>query len=156
MVEDLYRSHAEELTAALALTLNDRASAEDLVHETFLLAMQRQDELQHHPNARAWLFRTGYNLARNRWRLLLRRRHAVALQHPVLEQHEWESVIDLRESLRRLSPRQREAVILYYYLDFSVSDISEMLGCSAGSVKTYLSRGRDALDRMLRPGEASQ
>ncbi len=156
LVDDLYPEHAAALTAALALSTNDRQAAEDLVHEVFERAMSKQEELRDHPNPRAWLFRTGYNIASNRWKLLLRRRHAVAQQHPVLPEPQWEEVLDLRHALQRLSGRQREAVVLHYYLGFRVEEIASMLGCAEGSVKSHLSRGRSQLNQFLTPTEVTR
>lgn len=155
-VDALYKEHAAELTAALALSTNDRAAAEDLAHETFLRAMEREESLRAHPNPRAWLFTTGYNLARNRWRLLTRRRHAVARERPVLDPATWAESVDLRDSLGKLSSRQRDAVVLHHYLGFSVGEIAEMLGCAEGTVKSHLYRGREALEALLSPKEATQ
>ncbi len=62
-IDELYREHSAELTAALAVSTNDQQAAEDLAHEVFVRAMDKQDHLLEHPNPRAWLFRTGYNLA---------------------------------------------------------------------------------------------
>ena len=155
-VDALYREHAAALTAALALSTGDRQAAEDLAHEVFVRALDREDELRGHPNPKAWLFATGYNLTRNRWRLLTRRRHKVAQERPVLSAQAWAESLDLRDGLRKLSPRQCDAVILHHYLGFEVEEVAEMLGCSEGSVKSHLYRGRQALDALLRPKEATQ
>ncbi len=48
----LYREHSAELTAALAVSTNDRQAAEDLAHEVFVRAMDKQDHLLEHPNPR--------------------------------------------------------------------------------------------------------
>ena len=153
-VDALYRQHAAELSVALALSTNDKGAAEDLVHETFVLAMVRQEQLRDHPEPRAWLFRTGYNLARNRRKLLLRRRHAVAQAHPVVSDRWWTDVIDLRDSLRKLSRRQRDVIILHCYFGFSLDETSSVLGCGIGSAKTHLHRGRLILNELLNPAEA--
>lgn len=132
----------------LALITDDRQAAEDLVHEVFVRAVARGEYLGMHPDPEGWLFRTGYNLARGRWRLL-RRRHAVAQQHPMLPEREWEELVDLRESLGRLSPAHREAIILHHYLGYTVEDMASLLGCAEGTVKSRLHRGRSALAHLL-------
>ncbi len=152
-IDALYRQHSAELTAALAVSTNDRQAAEDLAHEVYVRAMDQQEQLLRHPNPRAWLFRTGYNLAGNRWKLLTRRRHKARQEHPILSTQTWDDSIDLRESLQRLSRRQRDAVILHYYLGFTAEEIGEMLGCAEGSIRSHLHRGRAALDQMLAPQE---
>ena len=113
-IDALYREHSAELTATLAVSTNDRQAAEDLAHEVFVRAMDKQAHLMEHPNPRAWLFRTGYNLAANRWKLLTRRRHKVRREMPILSTETWDDSVDLRNSLQRLSRRQRDAVILHY------------------------------------------
>ena len=51
----------------------------------------------------------------------------------------------LREALRALPARQREAVVLRHWLDLSEQQCAEALGCSVGTVKSLASRGRAAL-----------
>ena len=46
-----------------------------------------------------------------------------------------------RASLRNLPRRQRDCVVLRYYLDLSVDEIADTLGVSRNSVKTHLTRG---------------
>ena len=53
------------------------------------------------------------------------------------------------QTVRRLPPRQAQAVALYYLEDYSVREIAEVLDCSEGTVKTHLSRARDAVARQL-------
>ena len=155
LVEGLYAAHAAELTAALALSVRDRWAAEDLAHEVFVLALAEERRLRDHPNPRAWLFRTGYNLARNRRSLLWRRRHKVARQAPVLSDEGWGELLDLRAAMRALSPRQRDAITLHCYLGLGVEDTAELLGCGVGTAKTHQHRGRATLDQLLRPKEAT-
>ena len=51
----------------------------------------------------------------------------------------------LREALRALPARQREAVVLRHWLDLSEQQCADELGCSVGTVKSLASRGRAAL-----------
>lgn len=155
LVEQLYRQHAPRMAVALALVTDDRQAAEDLVHEVFVLAIDRAEHLRGHPDPVGWLYRTGYNLARGRWRLLWRRRHAVARAHPMLPEREWEELLDLRESLRRLGAPQREVIVLHHYLGYSVEEVAAMLGCAVGTVKSRLHRGRSALNKSLGMEEAN-
>ncbi len=55
-------------------------------------------------------------------------------------EHAW-----LESALRRLSKRQRAAVVLAYLEDQSVAEIAELLGCSPSAAKTHLARGREVL-----------
>jgi RNA polymerase sigma factor (sigma-70 family) len=52
-------------------------------------------------------------------------------------------------AIRRLPPRQREAVVLRYYLDMTEDQAAQAMGVSRGTVKSATSRGLAALARML-------
>jgi RNA polymerase sigma factor (sigma-70 family) len=52
-------------------------------------------------------------------------------------------------ALRRLPPRQREVLVLRFYLDVPESEIARSMGISQGKVKSATSRGLAALGRLL-------
>jgi RNA polymerase sigma-70 factor (sigma-E family) len=51
----------------------------------------------------------------------------------------------LLDLLSGLPPKRRAAVVLRLYLDLSVEETAEILGCSAGTVKSQTARGLDTL-----------
>ncbi|MGX7148441.1 sigma-70 family RNA polymerase sigma factor [Enterococcus ureasiticus] len=57
--------------------------------------------------------------------------------------------IDVLEAVTSLEDKYRLILQLFYYQDFSVKEISELLNMPEGTVKTNLKRGRDALKKNL-------
>ena len=55
----------------------------------------------------------------------------------------------VRRAIRGLPQRQRQVIVLRYYLDMSEAEIAETLNVSAGSVKRHASRGLAALARAM-------
>jgi RNA polymerase sigma-70 factor (ECF subfamily) len=53
--------------------------------------------------------------------------------------------LDLERAVAALSPRQRTAVDLYYFVDLDVATIAAVMGCAPGTVKATLSQARDRL-----------
>ena len=58
--------------------------------------------------------------------------------------------LTLRQAVDRLEHDYRAVVVLFYYDDMSIKDISNILGVSQGAVKTRLSRARAKLLTMLK------
>ena len=54
-------------------------------------------------------------------------------------------------ALRSLSPRQREAVVLRYYLDLSEDQVASAMHISRGAVKSHTARAKAALRSVLEP-----
>ncbi|WP_214320060.1 sigma-70 family RNA polymerase sigma factor [Nonomuraea sediminis] len=130
---------------------------EDIAQEAFARLTTRS--LRDDGAALGYLRATVCNLTRNRLRHLrlvrLRRpdppEHARSSEHAVLvaEEHR-----ELLAALDRLPRRQREALVLRYWLDLSEREIAQAMGVSSGSVKTHASRGLAALGKALKEEDA--
>lgn len=62
-----------------------------------------------------------------------------------------DAVLDVREALAAVPPRQRATLVLRFYCDLDVEQAAAVLGCSPGTVKSQTSKGLAALRRMLEP-----
>jgi RNA polymerase sigma factor (sigma-70 family) len=129
--------------------VGDRRLAEDLVAEGFARAWASWPRVSKHPAPKAWVLRTALNLRVSWWR---RRRREIPLVGAD-RVPSWESPegIDpsLMAALNRLSPRQREVIVLRYLLDLDTNSTAAVLGIAAGTVTAHLSRAADALQREL-------
>ena len=137
---------------AYALTANI-ADAQDIAQEAFARAWQRWDSVRKHDSPEAWVRRVATNLATSRFR---RDRTARAAARQLLAADVPEispDTVALVDALRKLPERQRVVLVLHYLADLPVGQIATELHCPAGSVKAWLSRGRDALAALLDSGE---
>ena len=62
----------------------------------------------------------------------------------------------MRAALAALPPRQRATLVLRFYCDLNVNQTAELLGCSAGTVKSQTAKGIDALRGRLGPAHDLQ
>ena len=60
-----------------------------------------------------------------------------------------DAALDVRSALAGLPPGQRAALVLRFYCDLSVEQSAEVLGCTAGTVKSQTAKGLDSLRRAL-------
>jgi RNA polymerase sigma-70 factor (sigma-E family) len=149
-VAELFRAHHVSLLRLALLMLGDRTSAEDIVQDVYTRLQRR---LRKQPDPPADLPAYARAAVLNACRTLLRRR---ALTRRFVEPPEpvWSAENDaliaedrrrVLRALSRLAPRQREAIILRYYLDLTQAEIAASMGISPGTVKSTLSRGLTAL-----------
>ncbi len=64
-----------------------------------------------------------------------------------------DDAIDVNAALADLPPRQRATLVLRFYCDQTVDQVAEVLGCSAGTVKSQTSKGLGSLRLALLPAD---
>lgn len=138
-----YEEHATTLVRYLAKLTGDREVAAELTQETFVRALRSEPVLPNAAAARAWVFRTATNLARNE----LRRRRILAFvpftgSEPAARGAFDTTADQVRAALRSLPFDQSATLLLHYYGGFQRSEIAQMHGVSEETVKSRLARGR--------------
>jgi RNA polymerase sigma-70 factor (ECF subfamily) len=148
-LEDVFNASYRRLVVQLYGVVGDRAEAEDVVQEAFVRAAAAGRRFTVTANPEAWLRTTAINLHRSRWRKLrnfsrIQQRLAAPQDVPGLDAR-----LDVIQALRSLPVEQREVVALHHLADLPVAEIATELGLPQGTVKSRLSRGREALARAL-------
>jgi RNA polymerase sigma-70 factor (sigma-E family) len=149
----LYREHALRLTRLALVLTQDRQAAEDVVQEAFCGLYRRwahlSDPAKSLPYVRSAVLNGCRTVIRRRSRhdgRLAAEPAAASAEHDALLGEEHRAVI---QGVRKLPPRQREALVLRYFMDLDVAEIAQSMGISPGTVKSTLSRGIAALGLML-------
>jgi RNA polymerase sigma-70 factor (sigma-E family) len=143
---ELYEREFPAVFRAAYLMSGDRGLAEEATQEAFARALARWGRLRSQPWAGGWVTTTALNTAR---RHLRRRRPTMPTNTKTSPDEDDTTRLDVHAAVRRLPARQQEAVVLYYLLDMPVADTAAAMGCDQGTVKTHLSRAREALLRAL-------
>jgi RNA polymerase sigma-70 factor (sigma-E family) len=150
-LRDFVHREYPRLVAAVALITGSRAAAEDVVQEALVRAWQLSARGERIDSLAAWTRTVSLNLARSglrRVRAELRAKQRIAAG--IIRQGEPSGVrVDIRRALRRLPRRQREAIVLRYYLDLDVAEVAAAMGTPVGTVKSLLSRARSSLGEAL-------
>ena len=141
-IEALYRQEADKMWRALFAFSADAEIASDAVAEAFAQAIRRGSAIR---DPRAWVWKSGFRIASGE---LKRHSHNV---HMIPDSSYLDPEVDteLLAALAQLPDGQRAAVVLHYYADAPVREISRRTGMSQLSVRANLSRGRKRLKLLL-------
>jgi RNA polymerase sigma-70 factor (sigma-E family) len=152
----LYQVHAVGLIRLAVVMLGDRPAAEDVVQEAFYGLYRRWARLTDTEKALSYVRSSILNGCRSELRRRIRNERrarsgpqaadAASAEQAVLigEEHR-----DVLAALRRLPRRQREVLVLRFYLELSEAEIADSMGISRGTVKSTTSRALAALGRLL-------
>ncbi|NBE85328.1 RNA polymerase sigma factor [Micromonospora rubida] len=155
-LEGMYRRYADRLYTYARTMLREPEAVADAVHEAFLTASQRIDQLREPDRLRSWL----YAIVRNECLRQLRERSRSLpfeeADEPVADTVDpatgvnAEQVRDLvHAAAAALNPGDREVVHLAIRHDLSSADIGAALGVPANHAHARLSRARTQLERAL-------
>lgn len=153
----LYRRHYRALAGYVYRRTGDVHATEDLVSDVFLTALRTLPRFRYRGvPVRFWLLRIATN-AVNRWARRRRRRAVVSLDEAALEGVGAETAptdgeVDQERAslaLLSLSPKFQSVLSLHYLEGLSIREVGTILGCRDGTVKSRLSRARDALREAL-------
>jgi RNA polymerase sigma-70 factor (sigma-E family) len=155
-VTALYQAHAVGLIRLAVVMLGDRPAAEDVVQEAFAGLYRRWRHLADPDRALGYVRSSVLNGCRSRLRARLRDLRLAAVGQAAPDAASAEETVLIGEehaavlaALRRLPDRQREALVLRYYLDLSEAEIAASMGIGRGTVKSTTSRALAALGRLL-------
>lgn len=147
--------HELEALRIAQLILRDRPAAEEVVQEAFLQAFRRIRGFESGRPFAPWFLKMVANEALKR----ARRRREIPYgidppaprdgSDPALLIEEAETAEAVAAALDELSPGQRTAIVLRYYLGLSESEMAEHLGRSPGTVKWRLHVARERLRKLL-------
>ena len=141
-IEALYRQEADKLWRSLYAFSADAEIASDAVAESFAQAIRRGSAIR---DPRAWIWKSGFRIAAGE----LKRRSRNVYLVPDSTYFDQETDTELLAALAQLPDGQRAAVVLHYYADAPVREISRRTGMSQLSVRANLSRGRKRLKLLL-------
>lgn len=147
-VEVAYAAYAPRLVRHLQRLTGNHATAEDLMHDTFVKALRHWDHVSTVTSVYAWLARIATNTAYDMFRRRSQRdttplteAHAATLVAPSAAFPVEDGEL-LWLALDQLPAYYRAPLLLHGYAGYSIRDIAALTGCKEGTVKSRLKRGR--------------
>lgn len=156
-IAQLYQLSQPRLRQAISTLVRDSYDVEDIIQDSFLLAMDRLEQLQQPAAFMDWITQIAINQSKN----YLAKKQPLRFtdiadeegrlperftqsQAPPIEANleRGEIAATLNKILSTLSASERSVICMYYYDQFSVREIAEKLCVSSSSVRVLMHRGR--------------
>lgn len=151
-VQELFEKYQDNLYIIAFNVCKNAEDAKDVVQDTFIQYYSAKKEFDDEQHIRAWLIRVAINKAKNMNNTFWRRNKMSLEDYMETLAFETPESEELFETVMHLPEKYRIAIHLFYYEDYSVHEIADILKLSESNVKVRLSRGRSLLKEKLQEG----
>lgn len=128
--------------------LKNKHDAEDALQNAFLKLWKSKIEFNDDLGIDKWLIKVLVNDCKNFFNLSFRQNKSIEEVYDVSTCDKYFNV-DLYNAVMSLNKKERLCVILFYYDDLTISDISKVTGIKESTVKSLLKRSRNKLKLKL-------
>ncbi|MCR2823610.1 sigma-70 family RNA polymerase sigma factor [Lederbergia panacisoli] len=160
LLHKLMLKYGSELKRIAYLYVNDQVECEDIIQEVFISCYENLAKFRHEASYKTWLIRITINKCkdyRKRWSFknLIYKPKTYSLntsqssENVYFQQQHSSEII---EQIASLSGKYKEVIILYYYQEMNMREISDVLNISINTVKSRLLRGKEVLQNKLEMG----
>lgn len=161
-IEILVRQYETGVFRLALSIVGDQAEASEITQETFLAALRALRTYQEKQSFRAWLYTIALNLSRShlRKRKVIERLRATLTNIFRIETQKQaspeETIIEnekeaaLWKCLNELDEKYRTVVVLRYFHELPIAEISEILSVNEGTIHSRLHNARERLRRALK------
>jgi RNA polymerase sigma-70 factor, ECF subfamily len=139
--------------------VQDKALAEDLTQEVFLTVFLKLASFNQDSSLKTWITRIAINKCKDHLRTsYFKKTWVSSVVHGFLKDSKpsaEEECVEksmgkgLLQAVTSLPVKYRESIVLYYYQEFSIKEISGLLGLNEATIKSRLKRGREKLKMMI-------
>lgn len=151
----LMDAYGDYLKKTAYIMVNDQQLAEDLVQETFFSFYRSYNRFRNESSYKTYL----YSILMNQIKMYRRKKIPLVTFAPISTDYGFVTfeeqiiqVMDLNNAVRSLKYKYTEIIVLYYFNDLKIKDISELLGITQSSVKMRLKRAKEQLFINLKGG----
>ena len=147
--EKIVRQYADMIYRIALHDLKNPTDAEDIFQEVCMALLTKNAPLYDDVHIKHWLIRVTINKCSNFKKSLWQSRIDSIDDHTELTAPETQLVM---EELNKLPPHYRNIIYLYYYEEYTVPEIAEILSKSKNTINSQLQRARKKLKKILEEG----
>ncbi|HHY21728.1 MAG TPA: sigma-70 family RNA polymerase sigma factor [Bacilli bacterium] len=153
-IDELIDLYSDDLLRLIFSYVHNKATAEDLLQEVFVKCYKQISSFRGEANIKTWLYRIAVNQCKDylkswhvrkvmlheKWNQFVHKSRENELEKTVLQLTEKEVLANV---VMTLPMKYREIIYLFFYEDYSITEISEIISVNPNTVKTRLKRGKE-------------
>ncbi|UOQ44434.1 sigma-70 family RNA polymerase sigma factor [Halobacillus salinarum] len=160
LIEQWVRDYGHDLKWLAYSYVKDHSIAEDITQEVFIKAYQKYSSFNQNSSVKTWLFKITINLCKDHlkssyFRRVVKKGADLFRSLPASDESPEQYVIgrsddeELLNHVLQLENKYREIIVLYYFEEFQIKELAQVLNLSQNTVKTRLRRARQLLQEQL-------
>lgn len=127
--------------------MKNLSDAEDITQEVFIKLLEKRPDFKNGTHEKSWLIRVAINLSKDKLKSSYFK-NTTSLEDDFVDTTQEDT--DVIQAVLSLPLKYRSIVFLYYYENYSISEISNILNIKESTVGSQLSRGRKLLKSILK------
>lgn len=149
---DLFADECASVTRTVYLIVQDEGRAEEITQDAFVQLFRNWRKVADYDRPGAWVRQVAIRRAINAVNRERRLAAALARWLPTLE-----PVVpagpdvsaEVMSAIASLAPKQRAALVLFYFEDRPVDEVAELLDCAPSTAGVHLHRARERMAQLL-------
>lgn len=156
LVKNWMDEYGDSLTKAVTLLTGDEHTAQDIVQDVFVSVICSSSPFRGESKPYSYLYRIALNkISRYRKKRKYHNEFSDTVKgdhtfSPEIVNEKSDDLMHVRTSVASLSPKLQAVIVLFYFNDYSIADISACLSIPEGTVKSRLSRAKIKLETLLK------
>lgn len=153
-IEHIIEKYGNTIYRAACIQVKSRAQADDIYQDVCMKLLRLKSPIEGEEHLKAWLLKATNDCCKDYWKSAWYRK--VTVDHQLVkekrETYEENTGGYLTECMQRLSGKYRMILHLYYYEEYSIREIADLLHMKENTVASRLSRGREKLKQIFEKG----
>ncbi len=153
-IEEIIEKYGNTIYRAAYIQVKNRALADDIYQDVCIKLLRLNSQIENEEHLKAWLLKATNDCCKDYWKSAWYRKVTVDYQlvKDKRETYEEKTRGYLTECMHQLSSKYRMILHLYYYEEYSIREIAELLHMKENTVASRLARGREKLKQMFEKG----
>lgn len=149
--EQIIRRYADTIYKTAYQHLKNHTDADDIFQEVCVAIITKNTPISDEEHLKRWLIRVTINKCRDFKKSVWQKRTDSFDDHTELTAPETSLVM---EELKKIPDSYADVLYLYYYEDYTISEIAEILGTNPNTIGSRLRRARKKLKKLLEEGDS--